>query len=442
MNVFLAKGLIIKIVVITVFYFLDVAMSSSESSSMHHELRSDLIRPVAEGLNNELSDIEDFEELESRISRLMRRYDIKGASVAVAKNGRLVFAKGFGYADTETGQPVEPGHMFRIASVSKLVTAVAIMKMQEQGLLDLDDKVFGPDAILNDEPYLDYVDRRAEDITVRHLLIHSAGWNRRFGDHMFMPHLVARDLDIELPVHTPDIIRFALRRRLHFSPGTGTSYSNLGYAILGEIIEKISGRRYEQYVQQSILYPLDILDMRIGRNLENERFEREVKYYGTPNAPVAPSIYDAGTMVSRHYGGNDIETLGAAGGWIASPAELLKLVAAIDNESGMPTILSDHSISSMINRSSRGRLIGWTGNDSRGNLWRTGSFAGTTSVVTINGNGLSWAVIFNSSTYRGSSLSREINGQMHTALNNIENWPDHDLFYLSAEIPELTEYRR
>jgi CubicO group peptidase (beta-lactamase class C family) len=128
MRMILTRGIILKILVITIFYFLDVAMSSSESSSMQRVLRSDPIRPVTEGLSNEVSG--ELEELEARIQRLMRRYEIKGASVAVAREGLLIYARGFGYADAENGEPVEPGHMFRIASISKLITSVAVMKLQ------------------------------------------------------------------------------------------------------------------------------------------------------------------------------------------------------------------------------------------------------------------------------------------------------------------------
>ncbi len=433
-----AKWVIIKVAVFLVFYFWDVALSSSVHTIKHQVLSIEHIQPAPFIISNELSDFDDFEDLESGISQLLRKFDIKGAGVAVAKDGKLVFAKGLGYADAEAGLPVEPGHMFRIASISKLITATTIMSMKEQGMLNLDDRVFGPEGILNDSVYLNYRDPRVENITVWHLLNHSSGWNRRFGDHMFMPHIISRATDAPLPVQVPDIIQFAMQRRLHFTPGSGTSYSNLGYAILGEIIEKISGRSYEQYVREEILYPVGIQEMRIGRNLETDRFENEVKYYEQTNAIKSSAFYDATRQVPLSYGGNDIETLGAAGGWIASPAELLKFVVAIDNKSGVPAILSDESIEMMTGiRGSGGQPIGWSATDKRDNWRRTGTFAGTSALVVRQGNGLSWAVFFNSSTYRGTSLSREIVREMQTALNKIENWPRHDLFYYFGARPYL-----
>jgi CubicO group peptidase (beta-lactamase class C family) len=438
MKVKYAGWLILKIAVFFVFYFWDVAMSSSENTAMHPVLRTEQIPPIHHRITNELSDLQDFEALETGLSSLLRKYSIKGASVAVARDGRLIFAKGIGYADVEEEVPVEPKHMFRVASVSKLITAVAIMKMRDQGLLDLDDRVFGPEGILNDSLYLSYRDSRVENITILHLLDHSSGWNRRFGDHMFMPHAISREINVPLPVRTPDIISFALQRRLHFNPGSGSSYSNLGYAILGEIIEKISGRTYEEYVQETVLFPLGIFDMRIGRNLEADRFENEVKYYEQTNAMRVSSIYDFETLVPFSNGGNDIETLGAAGGWVASPAELLKLVVAIDHECSGYKILSDESIRILAGIDfNNGNPVGWAGTDRSGNWWRTGTFSGTSAQIMRQNNGLSWTVLLNTSTYRGSSLSREINQIVRSALNRVEHWPEHDLFYHFESMPFL-----
>jgi CubicO group peptidase (beta-lactamase class C family) len=425
-------GLILKVIFLGVFYFMDFTWSSSGNLKPNTLLRSELTPSISTRITNETSDVESFAELETRIASLMNRFDIKGASLAVARDGKLVYAKGLGYADLESEEPAEPRHLFRIASVSKLITAVTIMKMKEFGLLDLDDKVFGNNGILNDSIYLDYTDPRVENITVRQLLNHSAGWSRRFGDHMFMTHTISRQLGVGLPVKVPDIIRFALSKRLHFNPGSGTSYSNLGYAILGEVIAALSGVSYEDYVRNIILSPLGIQEMRIGKNLESERFSNEVRYYEQYNAFKVNSIYDISEMVFKSYGGNDIESLGAAGGWIASPAELTRLVVAIDGAGNAPKILSDESIELMKDtRVSGGRVLGWTDTDRRGNYWRTGTFAGTSALVMHQDNGLTWTVLFNSSTFRGTTLAREIKRAVQPALNKIEHWPDHDLFYYS-----------
>jgi CubicO group peptidase (beta-lactamase class C family) len=428
-------GLLLKSFIVVVLYFWNVAMSSSDNSPMNQVFRSEQIQPIPHRITNELSDLDAFKQLESKISDMMHKYKIKGASIAVARDGQLVYAKGIGYADAETEEPVEPKHLFRVASVSKLITATTIMKMIELGLLGIDDNVFGREGILNDSLYLSFADPRVENITVRHLLTHSSGWDRRNGDPMTMHHHIARRLKIDpAKITVPDILRHVLGNRLHFAPGTQISYSNLGYAILGEVIQAITGEEYETYVRQTILSPLGIQEMKIGKSLLEDRFHNEVKYYETSRIP---DLSDS-RLSPVAYGGNNIEALGAAGGWIASPSEILKLIVAIDSIPGISGLLSPESIEMMTDiRISGGDPIGWAGSDGRGNWWRTGTLCGTSALVMRQNDGISWAVLFNSSTYLGISLPRITNHEMQTALKQIEEWPEHDLFYHFDTMPYL-----
>ena len=417
------------------FYFWNVAMSSSDNSPMNQVFRSEQIQPIPQRITNELSDLDAFKQLESQISSMMLKYKIKGASIAVARDGQLIYAKGIGYANAEAEEPVEPKHLFRVASVSKLITATAIMKMIELNLLGIDDKVFGSEGILNDSLYLAFTDSRVENITIRHLLTHSSGWDRRHGDPMIMHHYIARRMKIDpAEITVPDILGHVLVNRLHFTPGTQNSYSNLGYAILGEVIQAITGEDYENYVRQTILYPLGIQDMKIGKSLLEDRFQNEVKYYETSHIPD----HRDSQLSPVAYGGNNIEALGAAGGWIASPSEILKLIVAIDSIPGITGLLSQESIKMMTDiRVSGGDPIGWAGTDGRGNWWRTGTLCGTSALVMRQNDGISWAVLFNSSTYLGISLPRITNHEMQTALKQIEEWPEHNLFYHFETIPYL-----
>ena len=443
-----ARELLFKILLLIVFYFGEVSLNTSghnvttEGNARHNVLRSEQIQPIHSRIDDKPANKADFEHLESAISQMLKKFNIKGASAAVVKDGRLVYAKGFGYADAEAKEPVKPKHLFRIASVSKLITATAIMKMTELNLLDIDDKVFGIKGILNDSIYLGYVDPRVENITVRHLLNHSAGWNIRYGDPMNMHHTIARKMRIDVAdVKFSGRLLYTLNQPLHFDPGSRTSYSNIGYAILGKIIEAVTGMEYEAFVRQAILLPLGIHEMRIGKNLLEDRFENEVRYYDLIHNQNKDTVdYD---KVPRAYGGNDIETLGAAGGWIASPVEILKLVVAIDSLSGTPDIISPGSINLMTDtRLSGGRPIGWAGSDGRGNWWRTGTLAGTSALVMRQNDGTCWAVFFNSSTDKGIHFPAIVNREVKTALNKLAQWPDHDLFYhfdvsplLSGSIP-------
>ncbi len=228
------KFILVQLVLVLVLFFWDIGSIFSDRRSPH-PVQSNESKAISHRINNTMSSFEGADKMEKTIADFLKRYKIKGASVAVTKDGRLVYAKGFGYADEEKDEKVEPRHVFRIASVSKLITAVAIMHLVEEGRIDLDSRVFGPEGILNDSVYLSYRDKRVEDISVQHLLMHKAGWSRYYGDPMFMPHVISRRMDAELPVQHEDVISYNLTRKLNYRPGTRYSYSNVGYIMPGNV---------------------------------------------------------------------------------------------------------------------------------------------------------------------------------------------------------------
>ncbi len=359
------KFISVQVMLILVLFFWDIGSIFSDRKGSH-PVQSGEPAAISRKIHNDMSSFEETERMDKTIASFLERYKIKGASVAVTKEGRLVYAKGFGYANEENAEQVEPGHVFRIASISKLITAVAVMHLVEEGKLDLDSKVFGPEGILHEDKFLAYRDRRIENITVQHLLEHKAGWSKYYGDPVFMPHVVARKMKVSLPVKSEDVIGYALTRKLSYTPGTRYSYSNLGYVVLGQIIENITGMTYEDYVKFSLLNPLGIWDMQIGKGYFNEKAPNEVKYYelNAGQEVLAFDSYDS--YASRVYGGNDISLLGAAGGWIASPAEVLKLAVAIDGFNSSPDILMPETIERMTSCSrSKPDIIGWKGSDGR-----------------------------------------------------------------------------
>lgn len=262
----------------------------------------DKIVPGNIRLTNSFSSGSGFEYCESAMDAFMKKWRIAGASVAIARDGRLVYARGFGYADTASGLETQPYNKFRIASISKLVTAIAVMKLGEEGKLSVSDKVFGPDGILDDSIYCSPRDKRVFDITIAHLLSHEGGWSQRWGDQMFMPQVVAAEMHQELPVDLKTIIRFALCKRLHFTPGTARSYSNLGYSILGLVVEEASGMPYEEYCRTAIFEPLGIYDIIPARNLADSKAPFEVSYYEAAGVSRRPSVYGTGELVPVPYG--------------------------------------------------------------------------------------------------------------------------------------------
>ena len=385
-------------------------------------------------IDNSLTDARAFESAEKGIEWFMKNWSIKGASVAVAREGKLVYARGFGYASLPDSLPVEPYHRFRVASVSKLITAVAIMKLQEEGRLTVNEKVFGPGAILDDTLFAHPKDRRVFDITVGHLLAHEGGWSQRYGDQMFMPEVISRTMDVPMPVDLKTIIRFALSKNLHFAPGTGQSYSNLGYSILGLVIEEASGMDYETYCRRKILEPLGIFDMSLGRNLPEDALPLEVSYYEVENAPLRPSVYGTGEMVPASRGGNDIETLGAAGGWVATAPDLMRLLLAVDGFDEPKDILLPESIEFMTDVYNGFAPVGWRATMPNGTWWRTGSFSGTTAMLKRMPDGTAWVVLMNSSAWNGPELTSDVDQMMVRFLQRINEWPETDLFSYSAPV--------
>jgi CubicO group peptidase (beta-lactamase class C family) len=382
----------------------------------------------------------EFAQVEKTISSFMRKWSIAGASVAVSYNGKLIYARGFGYADTTTREEVQPYNKFRIASISKLITAVAIMKLVEEGKLSLDDKVFGPDAILNDAYFSNPRDKRVYDITITHLLSHEAGWTQRWGDQMFMPVLIAESMGVKPPADTRTIVRFALDKRLHFRPGSGKAYSNLGYAILGLVIEKVSGMSYEEYCRKAVLEPVGIYDMTLARNLKSEKAPFEVSYYTPADVPPKPSVYGTGEMVSPSYGGNDIEALGGAGAWIATAPDLIRLMLAVDGLDSREDILSGQSIDFMTDNGNGIAPIGWKTTVYNGTWWRTGSFPGSAGVLKKQPDGFGWVVLFNTSAWNGPEIYTSINNMMYRVLTQVKHWPDRDLFDYSLPVPLKTSF--
>jgi len=396
---------------------------------------ADKLVPENVRLSNANSSGSQFVPIEKTVNSFIRKWSIAGASVAIAKDGKLIYSRGFGYADTSSKTETQPYNKFRIASISKLITAVAIMKLREEGKLSLNDRVFGPDAILNDPYFSEPRDKRVYGITVGHLLSHEGGWTQRYGDQMFMSAMVAEKMGVKPPADTKTIVRFALNKRLHFTPGTGRAYSNLGYSILGLIIEKVSGMTYEEYCKKAVLEPIGIYDMTLAGNLPSEKNPFEVTYYEPSDVVLKPSIYGTGEMVAPSYGGNDIKALGGAGAWLATTPDLMRLLLAIDGFSTRTDILNNESIHIMTDNDNGYAPVGWKTTVLNGTWWRTGSFPGSAGMMKRQSDGIAWVVLFNSSAWNGPEIYSYMNNMMTRVIMEIKDWPDYDLFNYSLPVP-------
>ncbi len=346
---------------------------------------------------------EEMREVDAIVKQYMTDKNVPGLSFAISRDGRLVLAKTYGYADKEAGELTAPRHRFRIASVSKPITSVTIMHLIAQGRLSLNDRVFGTNAILGNTYGAKAYTQNIKDITIDHLLTHTAGgWPSGAGDPMFedkswsMEKLIGKTLD-DVPQTN--------------APGTNDAYSNFGYCILGRVIQKKANISYASYVKNTILRPCGISKMDIGGNTLAFRKADEVKYYG-PGAPYNMNV----------------NRMDAHGGWIASPIDLLRFINRVDRFNTVPDILSNASIDEMIRPtavSGNNYAKGWMVNGH--NYEHNGALDGTISRMVRMEDGFCWAVVTNSRPMNDGN-GDTLRDLMVTIRNVIHHWPGHDLF--------------
>ena len=191
----------------------------------------------------------------------------------------------------------------------------------------------------------------------------------------------------------------------------------------------VTNENYEDFIKSEILSPIGIVDMHIGNSFYNDHLWNETKYYESKYSMLIQAYDGSKRMVPRTYGGSNMKLLGAAGGWLASPCELLRFILAIDGEDDFPDIISHQAFEDMTTpEPSTQRLLGWGGKDDEGNLWRTGTLAGTSALVLHKKNGLSWAIILNTSASHQKYIPTAILHTMSQAVMKIQQWPVYDLF--------------
>lgn len=370
---------------------------------------------------------------------LMLKYNVPGGAIAVVRDGKLLYARGFGYADVESKTPVQPDALFRIASVSKPITGVAIMKLVEEGKLKLDDRVAPFIAHLAPAPGAT-VDPRWEQITIRHLLNHTGGWDRTRPDGgfdpMFRPATAAAAVGAPAPASAETVIRYMKGMPLDFNPGEKHVYSNFGYAILGRVIERASGIPYEEYVRARVLQPVGANRTRQGRTRMGDALADEVKYYlPGQNTPMVPSVFPGEGTAPSPYGSFYLEAMDSHGGWVSSPVDLLRFVTGVDGRADRPDILSAALVAEMTSNGApcaNGACYyagGWYVRPTPGDAtwWHTGALVGSTSVLVRSSQNVSWVALFNTWPTPGS-LTGELDDALWKALGQVASSPSHDLF--------------
>ena len=324
----------------------------------------------------------------------LKNYGMPGLSVAIARHGRLVYAEGFGIADTSTGEKVTAGHLFRVASLSKPITSVGVFSLIEQGKLKLTDKVFGAGGILQSEFEVP-AQRIVKDITVGHLLTHLAGgWSNKPNDPM----------DTHKDMNHHGLISWVLKNKpLKTAPGAEFAYSNFGYCVLGRIIEKASQQNYADYIRKAVLSRCGIAAMRIAGNSREQRAKGEVVYHHRSLDPYAINI-------TR----ND-----STGGWLGSASDLAIFAAHVSGFAYPPNILDSATIKIMTTPSAANPRYAHGWSVLKGNWRHDGLLPGTTATLVRTQSGYCWAALTNSSNRNGN---HGLDNMAWDMVRSIEHW--------------------
>lgn len=383
-------------------------------------------------VSNEKSDNSSLYGLDKKVLSFMQDWELKGLSLSIMRNDSLVYAKGYGWSDEAKKNKMQASNIMRVASVSKLITATGIMLLQEDGLISLQDKVFGQEGILKDSLYSSaIIDSNYYSITVEDLLRHKAGFTSKGGDPMFSTrYIIMREKLNKAPDHLT-LIKHTLKKDLDYIPGTSQSYSNFGYLLLSRIIEEVSGENYEDFIKTRLLEPIGCRDFHIAGNYYKDRAENEVRYYTTSNDKKVPEYTNSGKRVSRCYGGNDIRGLSGAGAWAASAPELALFVASIDGRPEIPDIISKESLEAMVEYFDKDTFsLGWNDTNPETGWTRSGTFSGTSALIKYFPDGECWILLTNTSTWKGSGFSKNISALFDELREEYsEKIPRRNFFY-------------
>jgi N-acyl-D-amino-acid deacylase len=297
-------------------------------------------------------------------------WESPGITVSATYKNKLVFVRSYGYGDTNVY--AEPDSRFRLASVSKSFTGMGILKLVHDGLLTLDYQPF------NDPDFVKFIggtwgsgtwntsacgapvnlttswvwdgcgvmNPELSKITVNELLHHAGGWNRYITGVSVEPPFLAWPLKPPgggtpispivakvggpTPPDCKSMVRYFMNQPLQFEPGAYSSYSNLGFCVLGEVIAYKSGLSYASFTQQNVMQPLGMSDTALGYTLKSQQLDREVAYFDDdPNEPSVSSVF-GGTTTPQYGGYVYMGTAAASGAWVSSAIDLARFTSAID----------------------------------------------------------------------------------------------------------------
>lgn len=397
-----------------------------------------------------------FQPLDNLMRNFLKDNQVPGATLAVSRHGRIYYERGFGYSSLEEKIPMPFASKMRIASISKPITAVAILQLVENGKLTLDETFLPHIQKLLGFSESEIQDERIKKITIRQLLQHTGGWDREASfDPMFRSISIANAMRTSSPASARTIIRYMLTtQKLDHAPGQKVAYSNFGYSLLGRVIEAVSGTTYSSYVQTNLFNRIGMSNSQPGRTLQRFKAENEATYhmrYGETGPAIFASVQRR-QEVLRPYGVWALEPMDSHGGWISTAGDLVRFGNAFRNwnlapETPISNVTDDVKKPSidkklqLLTRESRqaafsppeceddGRRrfygLGWSVRRSflGTTCWHSGLLDGTSTLLVCRNDGFVWAVMFNiNRVENGERCASEIDPRLHRAVNSVRDW--------------------
>ncbi|MDF1561343.1 MAG: serine hydrolase [Bacteroidales bacterium] len=278
--------------------------------------------------------------IDSIVTNFQNKWKIPGLSVAIAKDGRLIYAKGFGYADTTKKTLVTPNHLFRFSSCTKTMTSLALMQFVENGKIGVEDYVFGKNGILNSSLYSNISDSIIYLIKVKHLLRHNVGWP---DIDIIGGNTASIELNLAIPAGIEENVKYFLLQKQEFDPGTKFRYANVNYFFLGQIISKLSGKTYKDYIIDDFLP--GITRVFPAASSINDRHPDAVLHYDY-QGEMLPWVFDTTKIVPESYSNYSLPML-ADGAWIMRPIDMVRIILAMDGLDNPKDIINKETLELM-----------------------------------------------------------------------------------------------
>ena len=366
-----------------------------------------------------------FNAWDNALQKLMESRNVKAASLAVVYKGRLVHAQG--YTFNVKGQKItQPTSQFRTASVTKVITSMAVHRLIQEGVIKKDEPFskYVPTENTNNELY--------DFIQIGHVLSHTGSFSR---NHAYT-HDIAKVLKIDIPVTVHDRRAWCRRQELLSDKliGLGVQYSNLGYTLLGQLIEEASGMDYYSYVTEKILKPLGLTRPVIGSAWGNAKGE---VHYEPKNLKLTQSAFIKDRdLVSSAYEGANYSLAMSSGGFVFSAVDMAKLLGAFHSNVNNPVLHSgmekEMLTPAVASSGVYSQTYGWptrtwkkNANDTIQFYAKSGAYTTTAARIDYRDDDVSFVVLTNKSGGLGN-----VPTALHRAADKMKDtdWPAHDLF--------------